>query len=121
MKQNETSSAYSSNPSNHEGHGVKQNTHSPEHHKKRTRSLENDIPPINPPTEHHPTEEQQWYTEQKRFWERQIRTAKYMNGITFLAAGVGLFGLVILYGTHESTRDAANAAKASFSGFRTDF
>jgi hypothetical protein len=38
------------------------------------------------------------------YWKRQIRTAIYLNWITLIGAGVGGFGLVILWWTLDATR-----------------
>jgi hypothetical protein len=50
--------------------------------------------------------------EQYSYQMRQLNVAIGLNMITLLAAIAGLFGLYILYGTLQATRNAANATRA---------
>ena len=60
-----------------------------------------------------------WHTQQCNFARRQIRVAKWLNGITAFAGAVGLLGLFLLWGTLNVTRETANAAKSSADAVQT--
>lgn len=56
------------------------------------------------------TKEKQWRTDQKNYWERQINIAKWLNGITLIAAIVGLVGLIFIWETLKATQNQARIA-----------
>jgi hypothetical protein len=66
-------------------------------------------PSINAPS----AEEHEHHTHERRFWDRQIRIAKWLNGITLVSAIVALLGLIALYlsiiGADDSTLRANRA------------
>jgi hypothetical protein len=50
------------------------------------------------------TEGNQHAADEKNYWERQLRIAKWLNGITFFGTLVALGALVFLYGTFDAAR-----------------
>ena len=67
--------------------------------------VENIAPPIQPNAE-----EEKWHADQRRYWERQLRVAKWLDRITVIAAVVGLAGLFVVKSTLDATKQAAGAA-----------
>jgi len=59
------------------------------------------------------TPEEQHHAAEQNYWRRSLRKQRNLNIITFVAAIAGIGGLLILYGTLSSTKEAANAAKQS--------
>jgi len=55
---------------------------------------------------------QHWRAEEEH-WKRQRRIGNWLNCITALAAGAGLYGLFVLHGTMKATQESADAARAS--------
>jgi hypothetical protein len=59
------------------------------------------------------TEEYRHNTEERSFWERQIRVARGLNWITGVGAVVGVLGLIFIYaGLQESRRSNIDANRA---------
>jgi len=81
------------------------------HHHEPAGKSEINRATINPVTIQPDSDKQQWRQDQKRIWERQIRVAKILNGITAFAAAVGLLSLWFVWQALESTRTQALTAK----------
>jgi hypothetical protein len=57
-----------------------------------------------------PTAEEHHRAAERHYWKRQIRVGRWYNGITLLAALVGIIGLFFVYRGLVATRRAADAA-----------
>ena len=68
---------------------------------------------------HRYTTEEEWYTEQRRNWRRQLWPQWTLAATAVIASAIGIGTLIIVKGTLDATKDTADAAKAQAAAAQT--
>jgi hypothetical protein len=89
--------------------------HPPNDHQKPTCHYDMKWPSIYPVRIEPSPEDENRYSAEQLYKARQLRTARTLNWITGFAAGVGLFGLAILYGQLDILKGQLDHTDKQFS------
>jgi hypothetical protein len=98
------------NPSEQKGKNRNDQKQPCKHHQNVPTNQQREWPVIDSPMTQPSANDKKWQDEEKRYWERQIRIAQWLNWITGVAGVIALIGLSFVYSQTVSTRLAAEAA-----------